>query len=1237
MKTQQNYRNEITGAGMNRRSMLKTLLGGAGAGLMATQFTANAQSRLAPAAKRPLPQRVSVAPPQQLWQQKILPANESVLQQAAYGNGYFIMMDGSNNVMITDIQAGPDVHSANAINESLGTITAWRNGAFVAQGADGAMVVLQNANTSLGLAIQFYVPSPAPKTALSAYYSVGNDDYLLYVGVDGSLYAVEPVWNPATNNYDVNVLWFISLGLGSVSDSAALALDGANRAVVVAGDSIALVDISPAAGNLVYSVTGQGQASAVCLDGNCAYVAGANGLDAYNVATGATLWPKGGFVAPGTLGTPISYGGVVYVGDATSLLHAVDAATGAAAGAAVQFDSAMHIGVPHISDGIFYQCSAAGVINAFDLSKGIEGGSSPMTFPTGISGDALVGFESGICVAFYVGPDDGNGAGTYLGAINMADLVHGYSSESELMADNYVASTNSDGYQPDSASYRTIVQLLDGNGNPRANVSIKVWASDDVSISDGVNTYSLNPPDIAWLKTDAAGQLNIVSTASDITAPALYFWGPFMLNQEAIVVYPDHEALTRLSSIQAGDLDQSVAKDYSGKPIVPDGVDHVAVANTIQNTMGGGAAAAMMATRLTNRRRAEADLRVRSQSGKLGGGRASTLQADNTYLSFPDTTVNMLYQQVAEVADRTIVNGAAQSFMTTIDSDGNVVFGPAPAASMASVHGVGSALGGGWNEFKSWLKHNVTDKIVSIVCKVADEISHEIATLASGTFSFIVDTVEKAVAVVTSFVRTVVGDIVRAAEWLSKLFDWGGILSLQKSIVNQVTTGVQGLSTWIAAQGTDFGAVGAFLDSKINALSAAQASVLSKLGGSLKGNQVNNNDPQTVYGANGAKSRAQSSSLSSKVSNNIGQATSTSSTGAVTADNPTLASALENLITQGGSLLETVLDQLLSSIKAFFDGFKLLFSDPASFIETEVSVLVNLFFDLAKDLLTAIKLVVGFVLQTLSAVMNDVLSLVNESIHIPVISELWSLISHGEPLTLLNVFALVVAIPSHIIISAANITPPTSVAAKPAGALKMSADGAAWMAVAGAVADFFGGGIDGICDLENVDANSFAAKLDIAGSLVEMGLSLPSTIATNNDPTYLYYAMGGFPILLASLQAGTFNAAKEATSVAGKFSNFFAPLGYSLYGVGMIVLSICLAVDNPTEWDGPGHIFLVSNLFNGLDYVPKGLLANPAQSFPGGNQVLSGGATDEIRIGVALTDWLFPTASGIANAVAAIN
>lgn len=95
--------------------------------------------------------------------------------------------------------------------------------------------------------------------------------------------------------------------------------------------------------------------------------------------------------------------------------------------------------------------------------------------------------------------------------------------------------------------------------------------------------------------------------------------------------------------------------------------------------------------------------------------------------------------------------------------------------------------------------------------------------------------------------------------------------------------------------------------------------------------------------------------------------------------------------------------------------------------------------------------------------------------------------------------------------------------------------------------------------------------------------------------------------------------------------------GRDIARAAMIILSIGLAVDNPTEWDGNGHITLAGNIFSGLDYVPKGLLSNPAKCFPGsGSQLLAGGATEEVRLGVAMTDWIFPTASGICNAISSL-
>ncbi len=51
MKNQHRHDNVTTRTGIDRRGMLKALLGGASAGLMATQLTAKPNSRLTPPVK----------------------------------------------------------------------------------------------------------------------------------------------------------------------------------------------------------------------------------------------------------------------------------------------------------------------------------------------------------------------------------------------------------------------------------------------------------------------------------------------------------------------------------------------------------------------------------------------------------------------------------------------------------------------------------------------------------------------------------------------------------------------------------------------------------------------------------------------------------------------------------------------------------------------------------------------------------------------------------------------------------------------------------------------------------------------------------------------------------------------------------------------------------------------------------------------------------------------------------
>ncbi len=131
----------------------------------------------------------------------------------------------------------------------------------------------------------------------------------------------------------------------------------------------------------------------------------------------------------------------------------------------------------------------------------------------------------------------------------MRQAIHGFSSDSSLMADDY---------QDDAAGipsrrtpvYRTTVTLLDEANCPRANTAVRIWATDTCSFTDDVNTYPIGPSQYAWLQTDASGQLSIAVTADDVSCPAIFLWAGFMAQVEAIAIYPDHKTVNTLSQLR---------------------------------------------------------------------------------------------------------------------------------------------------------------------------------------------------------------------------------------------------------------------------------------------------------------------------------------------------------------------------------------------------------------------------------------------------------------------------------------------------------------------------------------------------------------------------------------------------------------------------------------------------------------------------------------------------------------
>ncbi len=355
----------------------------------------------------------------------------------------------------------------------------------------------------------------------------------------------------------------------------------------------------------------------------------------------------------------------------------------------------------------------------------------------------LNGVENGIAYFSY-------NSGARSAAVDIGQQLHEFFCESQLMADDYVASGQSAGYQPANPSYRTHVRLLDPDSNPRINKSVKVWASDSVAITSSGNSYTLGPNSAAWLMTDSSGELEIIATAQEHLNSGLIPLGHLHGPGRAIVIYPDHSALTKLSSANDGEWAQG--KTFDGNDLLanPDGSS--ALASTVRNTLGGVA----QSLTLTRTQNAVRHRRRQRSTHPLGGS------ADpSTYIAFPH-----FHAQYGVPVD-----GWKHGPRLRPKQHSELVYGDHPDGTdeLPARHGPLNLQAVATLDFSTFVQNVArgASKVARVVVNTADAVYHTITDDLGRIYRFAVDTVEKAIAVVSSILKTVLKDIVKAVEWLS--------------------------------------------------------------------------------------------------------------------------------------------------------------------------------------------------------------------------------------------------------------------------------------------------------------------------------------------------------------------------------------------------------------------------------------------------------------------------------------
>ncbi len=946
-----------------------------------------------------------------------------------------------------------------------------------------------------------------------------------------------------------NQVWARPVAGSGVSSSSSAVVSG-SVVMVIFGDTVFAV--SALTGALLWTqVTGDNTQRSLSIGNGNVYFRVGGFLRALDIVTGQQRWQWPPAASAAALASPWYYNGALYVYDLGGRFSAVQPDVGTTLwqlGLPGQGELLFDLPV-YFEDGVAYFAftnGAESMLYAVDLPS--QGQQIVSFSPAGVN--EIVGVETGICYF--------SDTYTTIGAVDLTDGVRQFFCESELMVEDYAAAASGPGYQPSTTSFRTHLQLFDPNKNPRAGASVKVWASEAMTIASGGKTYPIDPMTSVWLQADSFGELSLVSTADSITSPALYLWGNFMDVGEAMVVYPDHDTLGRLSTLQESDL--SASKSYDGSAMLPStytAKQTSDLAAMIRNTVGG-TAQAMEATR---------QMHLAASPGAADG-----------YLAFPKSSPNILFQPMAGSSDRMYMPGELTQWVAEFDTAGGVTF--TPGAGLADVEGIAKAFDDFVNDVVKGAR-----KVARVVWNWAENAAQTIYDDLGNAYQFVVGAVEHAAAVVAGALKTVVGDIKKAVQWLSYLFDWSDILSIHTQISNLVMSRFDGLKTWVGAQITnDIAAVHTFFQGLESSIDNSFAEALSAIGGgTLQAQQKNGNNPQTLYGAGGGKSYVKSRWLFEKVKSNSAQAMI-----AFPSDpGDSFLTAIEKLVSDINTRIET--DSAFASIpddlKNVFSDFSKLATDPSEFATQSIEDIFDLVRDIVVALIQLLDAIVESLLDVLQDLIDATIAVVTQPIQIPIISELYSHLTGGATLSLIDLCSLVVAVPTTIIQKALASTASGNVV----GAISLT-DNIGFICAGAfyAVLDAFNDGLD-----IGVVGKSFYLGF---GILLE-GLSFPVDIAQNLTGDYLFYAATVTPLILAAVDihyarkaAENENEDEEDPAVA-VWSKVAPSIGL-VYGLAMLGASIGLAVTN-ANYRGKDYLLMVQNIFTFLPYPFKPLSLGP--------------------------------------------